>query len=257
MAFYIDDCYKEFHGLVINEGLLNFQNRIVKMLSKYIGNSVIPILTKKGYIRDILTNEIVKEVHEKDQIMIIESEVWDSIINDSNMISAYDLRLHIILLENDNWCMAQLLHETLHSISAFSQIPDISIKHEYIYEGLTELLTAYLINMEYPEKYNYYRDLLNNRCNNDYYIDYFKCWYYISSYMIDIDEIINMYFINNPENPFKTIVNIIKEKTGENIVLNDFYNFKQKISNILGNDFIHFMSSPLEKYDFRSFPFDF
>lgn len=58
-----------------------------------------------------------------------------------------------ILLSKDNWCIETLLHEALHSVSIFGTRTDLIPRYSPLVEGLTESLTQFLLQKDYPGPY--------------------------------------------------------------------------------------------------------
>ena len=70
---------------------------------------------------------------------------------------SYNPELGMIVLYGNNWCRKTLIHELLHAISAFTHVPGlqrIAMRVIYFNEGLTELLTGYILFTKYKECYN-------------------------------------------------------------------------------------------------------
>lgn len=63
-----------------------------------------------------------------------------------------------IYLHKDNWCIRTVYHEMLH-ICSLTSSPNLVVrhngmKHKAMYEGLTELLTGYVLSKTYPHSYH-------------------------------------------------------------------------------------------------------
>jgi len=58
-----------------------------------------------------------------------------------------------IFLKQESWCRTCLIHETLHSVSIFAANIPIGNRYPFLREGLTELLTGYVIWRQHPTCY--------------------------------------------------------------------------------------------------------
>jgi len=73
-----------------------------------------------------------------------------------------------IFLNKDSWCIETVIHETLHSCSLTSMIPELN-KYRIFYEGLTELYTGYILYKEFHDTYeNCWKAEIGRHCQLTY-----------------------------------------------------------------------------------------
>lgn len=71
-------------------------------------------------------------------------------------------------LNKTSWCIETVIHETLHSCSLTSLIPELR-KYRMLYEGLTEFYTGYILYKEYHDAYeNCWKTELGRYCQLTY-----------------------------------------------------------------------------------------
>ena len=134
--------------------------------------------------RVVLPNELILEVEKID---------LDRYTNQDNtgVKACYipmDAKTYLV---RNMWCIETIIHETLHSCSRFSK--DILLmKYLNWYEGLTELLTGYILFKEFSECYNNCFRSIGHLCEITY-TPYVKLWVGFCNF-ISLKNLISIYF---------------------------------------------------------------
>ena len=102
-----------------------------------------------------------------------------------------------IFLVADKWCLSTLIHETLHSRSSFSKIPE---NFEFVTEGITEFLVGRILKNKLPNCFNEWCKL--DACFSRGYVQYVKPWLFLSL-KFDFTPIKDLYFDIKEEKPLK------------------------------------------------------
>ncbi len=97
-----------------------------------------------------------------------------------------------ILLNPGYWCLETLIHETLHSVSIFSQRKDLGVTYRPLIEGLTECLTGYLLFRRYQYPYENCVNSADRPCKYTYAYET-RVWCSFC-HVIGISETYPMYF---------------------------------------------------------------
>lgn len=131
----------------------------------------------------------------EDRYVVLDPYAYLTAINGHSRAS-YNIQSGRIFLRGFHWCISTLIHETLHSVSLFTNdIPTGNLL--FLNEGLTDLLTGFLLFKRYPpcfEKWKLNNDNLCNRGND--YLEWAKIWYTFFRF-VNFEEIVSLYFWNN------------------------------------------------------------
>ena len=99
-----------------------------------------------------------------------------------------------IFLKHDNWRLCNFIHESLHSVSSLSKESFVATNLEFVTEGLTELLTGYVIKSVFRKCYGYWRSI--RPCFLVTYLDFVKIWFYLGT-KIRFRKIVSVYLDAN------------------------------------------------------------
>jgi hypothetical protein len=124
--------------------------------------------------------------------------IFDSLFSRGKR-GVYELESGRIFLRKGSWCRSTFIHETLHSVSLFSEDRNIrvGIRYRFLNEGLTQFLTGYILWNKYQECYNAWKNKIYQQwCALGAYEDMTRIWYTFSRF-IDLKEIKKLYFSNS------------------------------------------------------------
>ncbi len=145
-----------------------------------------------------------------------------------------------IFLVEGKWCFSTFIHESLHSRSSLSTLPD---NFEFIYEGITEYLVGKILEYKFPGCFDEWCRI--NSCFSTAYIRYVKPWLYLDLKKL-FEPIRDIYFDINDESPLEKIGTYLQEKLGgnfesifnyENMSMDAFDNFIIMLENSFGSTF--------------------
>ncbi|MHA1595072.1 MAG: hypothetical protein ACTSXX_10080 [Candidatus Baldrarchaeia archaeon] len=111
---------------------------------------------------------------------------------------SYSPKRKLITLYNDDWCRKTLIHETLHAISAFSQIPKLYNIYDHerdFVEGLTEFLTGYVL---FKKHKNCYEEWIEGRypvCSISYE-NFVRLFGAVAQILTPISDLVKLYVYN-------------------------------------------------------------
>lgn len=105
----------------------------------------IPFSSPFPHTRDILPSEVIVEFEQVD----LEKHVGPNLQGNRALYVPDDGKTYLI---RNMWCIKTVIHETLHSCSRFSTDPAF-LKYLNWVEGLTELLTGYIVFREKQDCY--------------------------------------------------------------------------------------------------------
>jgi hypothetical protein len=98
-----------------------------------------------------------------------------------------------ILLNRDRWCLKNLYHEVLHSLSIFSCRVDLKKRADTLAEGLTEFFTGVLLWKSHPYCYeNCWRRMTGKECQYTY--GPFTNYWCAFGQKIHVRQILDLYF---------------------------------------------------------------
>jgi len=103
--------------------------------------------------------QILRTLPDYVRVWMLDKETWKEIFGRYGKRGAYEASGNKILLEKDCWCRKTIFHESLHSVSIFS---DPCNREEYrrpllFVEGMTEFLTGLLLFRRYRHCYENWR----------------------------------------------------------------------------------------------------
>jgi len=151
-----------------------------------------------------------------------------------------------IYLQKNRWCFSNLLHETLHSRSAFSKKNGPCLNLYFLYEGLTELITGWILQLKLNECFGSWSAM--KTCFLRSYAKWAKMWNYFS-WKMGIEEVIGIYLNCSLTDPFQALVSLGNAKgyTIKNVfrpydsAANLESAFRNELSNAFGSDFDEYM----------------
>ena len=101
------------------------------------------------------------------------------------------LSLGKIFLHEDKWCRKTLIHEALHSLSAFNIRTDLR-RYRFLNEGITEFLTGYILFQKYPRCYQAWRQERYPECKVSYKRQA-RLWCVFCNF-VSLKEVVRIYF---------------------------------------------------------------
>ena len=124
---------------------------------------------------------------------------------------AYVIEARKIVLCDYQWCRKTLIHELMHAASSFSnisQLSELNNKKYEIIEGLTELLTGYVLFTKYKDCYENWLESRYPICSMSYR-RYVKLFGTITQVLIPIRDLIRIYVYNPNANWFEEYYNFL------------------------------------------------
>ena len=203
-------------------------------------------------IPNVITSEPILELEESQEIIEIPYSVFMKIVRnfDYGIVGSYHPRTGRIFLLEDEWCFSNLVHETLHSRSAFSKIEVPPKNLEFVYDGLTELLVGLVLRRKIPCCYSMWQFV--NSCFLSPYEKYVRTWYYLTL-KVDFKRIMSLYFNMKEDYPIQKLGELLQDlldKEFENIFLGYdpkkrglFDRFKDQLGKNFPMDFASFQNS--------------
>jgi hypothetical protein len=235
----------------------NAQNDLkiaIELIEKTIGFKTTPTKTLKDFeIPDKLTNNPLLHLTSNQEILTINDVTFrkiNGLNNEQSYAGAYHPNSGRIFLVEGSWCYSNLIHETLHSRSVFSNLmPCDNLK--FVFEGLTEFLVGVVLKIKISECFDLWRNVEN--CFLSPYLNYVKPWYYLSM-KIDLTDIILLYFNTNEPYPYLKLGEILGKQTGHTFDIFDdlkkssiFQIFKERLGNVYRKDFAAFQGSVIDE----------
>lgn len=96
-----------------------------------------------------------------------------------------------IFLHEDKWCRETLIHEALHSLSAFNVRTDLR-RYRFLNEGITEFLTGYILFRKYPKCYQAWKQERYPECRVTYKRQV-RLWCAFCNF-VSLKEVVRIYF---------------------------------------------------------------
>ncbi|MCX6821465.1 MAG: hypothetical protein NTW30_01670 [Candidatus Aenigmarchaeota archaeon] len=169
---------------------------------------------------------------------------------DYGIVGSYHPRTGRIFLLEGEWCFSNLVHETLHSRSAFSKTDPPPENLAFVYDGLTELLVGLVLRRKILRCYNIWQ--IVNSCFLSPYAKFVRPWYYLTL-KVDFKPIMSLYFDVKEDYPLEKLGKLLQDLLGkefENIFLDYdpkerglFDRFKDQLGRIFPIDFASFQDS--------------
>lgn len=239
------------------QNLENMYDFVVKVIEKSLNQQTkMTNDTIRFPIRDKITDEIFHTSPSTERIIQISPDMWTRIMGYRGyFISSFYLpKCGKIFLKQDNWCLCNLIHESLHGVSSLSKESFAATNLEFVTEGLTELLTGYVIKSSFRKCYGYWRSI--GPCFLVAYLDFVKIWFYLGK-KIRFRKIVSVYLDADLRRPFYAIVDVLRSE-GVNI-RNVFHpyaryldiesRFKDELSKVFGSDFAEYMDTRVTEID--------
>ena len=144
-------------------------------------------------IRCCYTREIIRRSSSEEYLLKISRGDWRRIFGGyrSGAPAIYLPSDGKIYLQEDEWCLCNFVHETLHSRSNLSKRDGPYRNLKFVYEGITELLTGWFLQSEFQECFSSWSTI--ETCFLKPYLRRAKIWNYFS-WKIGIERIIDLYF---------------------------------------------------------------
>ncbi|MGD0029476.1 MAG: hypothetical protein ABSC91_11115 [Candidatus Bathyarchaeia archaeon] len=231
----------------------------VRLIDQAIGIATVPARTLIEYeVEDKLTKEPIMKIGASQKILEVSLDDFRRIGNlkriDTGYAGAYHPKSGRIFLVKERWCYSNLIHETLHSRSAFSKDDVLKDNLKFIFEGLTEFLVGLVLKKKIPRCYEQWKVV--NSCFLSSYSELVKPWYYISK-NTDFEPIISLYFKVTEKYPLKKLGKTLQKSIGgefENVFSDEciqkravFDKFKDALGEVYGKNFAEFQRSVLEE----------
>jgi hypothetical protein len=205
-------------------------------------------------LRCFYSNEFIKISPPEEDVLEIPEGDWIKIFGyDRSVLDAFAVYLPSdgkIYLRKDEWCLCNFVHETLHSRSVLSRKDGPYRNLKFAYEGITELLTGWLLHVEFPNCFSVWSKL--ETCFLKSYERWVKMWNYFS-WKIGIQGMVDIYFDCNLTDPLQTLVELAVGKNYD--IQNVFSSYEaytdlesrcvNELSRSFGTDFDEYMSSDI------------
>jgi hypothetical protein len=207
-----------------------------------------------GQIIDPITKEVL-QTQSISEVIELDSDFFGHLVGiaEVDIAGYYDIQNGTIFLDNKKWCMDTLMHETLHSRSAFSKKPCYP-NFDFVIEGITELLVGLVFKRTLLDCYLVWQTIDN--CFHNSYDEFVQPWHYLT-YKINFDQIIELYFnqrINDPIQELGRILGKSCDKAFEKLFSNyspTEATFREKFIDLMGklygSEFAEFMSTNLKE----------
>lgn len=113
----------------------------------------------------------------------------------------YETNSGRIFLRQGIWCKSSLIHETLHGLSIFASEVDAGLQYDFINEGITELLTGYILWKKHPYCFESWRTKKYPKwcAPSRDYNKMARIWYTFCRF-VDFDIVKKLYFRNSKKN---------------------------------------------------------
>lgn len=203
-------------------------------------------------IMDKRTSTLIMELRASQEVVELPFDELTKIIGyrKEGVVGSYHPKTGRIFLIEEEWCFSNLIHETLHSRSAFSKKDLAQSNLLFVSDGLTEFLVGLVLKRKISSCYKKWQ--IVNDCFLSPYEKWVKPWYYLTS-KADFKPIISLYFDVKEQNPLEKLGKVLQELISgefENIFLNYnptermlFDRFKDQLGKVYGKDFADFQDS--------------
>jgi len=209
-----------------------------------------PVLDSQ--IKCCFTGDLIKTSPSEEGVLDFPQSDWVRIFAyDRSATDAFAIYLPWdgkIYLRKDEWCLSNFLHETLHSRSIFSKKDGPHRNLKFVYEGITELLTGWILKSKYNECFSEWSSI--ETCFLKTYGRWIKMWNYFS-WRIGIQRLLEIYLDCSLVDPLKSIIELADKKGFQ--IQNTFSpyepyadlesRFTNELSGVFGSDFDEYMSS--------------
>jgi len=126
------------------------------------------------------------------RIYEVQKSIWpNSFPNWRNARGLYQPSFGKIFLHEDKWCRETLIHEALHSLSAFNVRTDLC-RYLFLRDGITEFLTGYILFRKYPRCYQAWNHERYPECKVTYKRQV-RSWCAFCNF-VSIKEVVRIYF---------------------------------------------------------------
>lgn len=234
------------------EGIYEYLVDAIDRASSRETTRINPVLNKE--VRCCYTGELIRDSPSEEDVLEIIRSNWIRVFGyDRSATRAFATYLPSdgkIYLQKDEWCLCNFVHETLHSRSILSKRNGPYRNLRFVYEGITELLTGWLLQSKFKKCFSVWSKI--ETCFLKSYMRWVKLWNYFS-WKVGIQGIINIYFDHNLADPLQSLVKLAVQKgySIQNIFspYEQFANLESKFTNELsrsfGADFNEYMSSAI------------
>jgi len=209
----------------------------------------------KTELKSCYTDELIRRSPSEESVLEILGDDWIRIFGyNSSATDAFAVYLPLdgkIYLRKGEWCLCDFMHETLHSRSIFSKTDGPCYNLKFVYEGITELLNGWLLQLEFKKCFSVWSKI--ETCLLKPYLRWIKMWNYFS-WKVGIQGMVNIYFDYKLKDPLQSLVELAVKK-GYNIrnVFSAYElhanlesQFIDELSKSFGSDFDEFMSSDIQ-----------
>lgn len=232
------------------EGILDYLVGVIDKSAQRNTTRVNEILECE--VRSCHTGELVLKTSSTERIIELTRSDWRNVFGQNRLgvVALYLPRDGKIYLHKDEWCLCNILHEILHSRSVFSKKNGPHINLKFVYEGITELLTGWILRSHFKECFESWSK--TTTCFLKLYERWVKIWNYFSS-KVGIEKIADIYFDTHHKEPLKNILQLAIKKgynmknvfTPYNPNINLESRFTNELSNAFGTDFDEYLASDL------------
>ena len=203
-------------------------------------------------IEDKITSTPMMKLEASQEIVEISFDKFTRIIGryEEGIVGSYHPKTGRIFLIKGKWCFSNLVHEALHSRSAFSKIDPPPTNLEFVSDGITELLVGLVLKRKMSTCYEKWQ--IVDSCFLSPYAKFVKPWYYLTL-KVDFRPIISLYFDVGEQNPLERLGKLLRDLLSgkfENIFLNYdpdekglFNRFKDQLGRAFPIDFASFQDS--------------
>jgi len=209
-----------------------------------------PVL--KHDIRCCYTGEVIRKSPSEEGVLKLSRGDWRRVFGRDRLdyIAIYLPLDGKIYLQEDMWCLCNFVHETLHSRSILSKKNGPYPNLYFVYEGITELLTGWILQSEFKECFSSWTTI--EICFLKIYLRWVKIWNYFS-WKIGIKKIIDIYFDYSLTDPLEALVELAINKGYK--IKNVFSpydpntdlesKFTDELSEVFGTDFDEYLASDI------------
>ena len=135
--------------------LLGLENLLNQAITEITGN-LSSVAQSRGVQEELQLKRrsdgvILQTLPDRIRIWILQKRIWSQVFGPNARRGAYVPHGNKILLENGSWCRKTILHESLHSVSIFSDPcnSDMYDATRVFAEGVTEFMTGLLLYKRY------------------------------------------------------------------------------------------------------------
>jgi hypothetical protein len=203
-------------------------------------------------IRCCYTGEVLRKSPSEEGVLKISHGNWSRVFG-RNRIDYLAIYLPFdgkIYLQEDMWCLCNFVHETLHSRSVLSKKNGPYPNLRFVYEGITELFTGWILQSEFKECFGSWSTI--ETCFLKPYLRWVKLWNYFS-WKVGIKRIIDVYFDCSLTDPLEALVKLaIKKQYNIKNVFSPYdpntdleSRFTNELSEVFGRDFDEYLASDI------------